>query len=126
MKFCDLNQSIDYGLNPELNTLQTVHDFTFFVEDTKSWELSVVLSFDYTFDENLTRVDYDQIVFNDFAINLNGVSSEFDIQRNGFFGNMIFELWVYNKSSNDFQYHDRSIDLKFNMTALEIVEPLES
>jgi hypothetical protein len=43
--------------------------------------------------------------------------SDWNPQTNVFYGNLFFELWIYNSTISDFQYHERYVDLKFNMTS---------
>jgi hypothetical protein len=56
------------------------------------------------------------MIFNGAALNLNGYSATWDAENSRFFGNLIFELWVYNDAVGGFTYHERYNDLKFNMT----------
>ena len=43
-------------------------------------------------------------------------TSSWDSDRNGFYYQMFFELWLYNMTSSNFQYHNRFVDLWLNMT----------
>jgi hypothetical protein len=36
--------------------------------------------------------------------------------RRGFFGNLFFELWIYNSTTGLFNYHRRDVGLILNMT----------
>lgn len=56
------------------------------------------------------------------SINLNGVdysvskTSSWDSEKQGYFFNLIIELWIYNSTLGYSQYHNRSISLRLNMT----------
>ena len=81
------------------------------------WEQSLTFSFDYEFDDSLSKVVFHSINLNDAKLGLHGLSSERNSTTNRFYGNLIFELWIYNESASHFEYHERFVDLKFNMTA---------
>jgi len=57
------------------------------------------------------------------SINLNGVdysvskTSSWDSEKQGYFFNLIIELWIYNSTLGYSQYHNRSISLRLNMTS---------
>lgn len=126
VKFCDLHQSATYGINQRSSTLPSLYNITFFVEDNETWELPIVFSYDYVYNEDFTRVYFDHLLFNEVLLDLNGTSTELDALRNGFFGNLFFELWIYNENIGSFQYHERFVDLKFNMTNLVSNQPFTS
>ena len=76
----------------------------------------MAFSFDYSYDENKSQVNFNRIMFNGDSSNLNGYSTTWDAENNRFFGNLIFELWIYKDDVGGFTYHERYVDLKFNMT----------
>ena len=39
-----------------------------------------------------------------------------DPQRMGYYGNVFFELWIFNDTANAFQYNQRYVSLWLNMT----------
>jgi uncharacterized membrane protein len=57
------------------------------------------------------------------SINLNGVnyiiskSSDWDWERSGYYYNFIVELWIYNSTIGQSQYHNRFVSLRLNMTS---------
>jgi hypothetical protein len=65
----------------------------------------------------LSRVDFHSVTLNDVTLGLDGLSSEWNTTTNRFYSNLIFELWFYNTATNLFEYHQRFVDLKFNMTS---------
>ena len=65
----------------------------------------------------LLQANFDSLEFNGEALNLHGYSSDWNPQTNEFFGNLIFELWIYNGAIGGFQYNERFVDLTFNMTS---------
>ena len=65
---------------------------------------------------NQPDVNLDYMKLNSFTMSLEGVSSDFDPQTREFFGNIVFELWIYDEPTSSFAYHERYVDLKLNMT----------
>jgi hypothetical protein len=47
---------------------------------------------------------------------MTGYTINWDSEKMGFFGDLFFELWVYNGASHGFQYHGRFVSLRLNMT----------
>ena len=64
----------------------------------------------------IERVNFGQMTLNDSAVSLQGLSSDFDPETREFFGNLVFELWIYNAQTSGLVYHERYVDLKLNMT----------
>jgi len=40
---------------------------------------------------------------------------EYDIERNNYYGNLFFELWVYNQTTSRLEYHERYLSLWLKM-----------
>ncbi|MBN1245165.1 DUF1616 domain-containing protein [Candidatus Bathyarchaeota archaeon] len=116
VKFRNQNQSAPDTFARTPSSLPPLHSVNFIVADKEAWELPVTFSFDYSYDENNSQVIFNQMMFNGAALNLNGYSTTWDSEKSRFFGNLIFELWIYNDAIGDFTYHERYNDLKFNMT----------
>ena len=68
--------------------------------------------------ENITllQAKFNTLSFNGEALSLQGYTSDWNSKTNSFFGNLIFEVWIYNGTAGVFQYHERYVDLKLNMT----------
>ena len=116
VKFRNQTQSAADSFNRTPSSLQSLYSINVFVADKESWELPVAFSFDYSYDENNSIVNFNRIMFDNAALNLNGYSTAWNPERNSFFGNLFFELWIYNDEVGTFTYHERFTDLKFNMT----------
>jgi uncharacterized membrane protein len=116
VKFRNQTQSAADSFNRTPSSLQSLYSINVFVADKESWELPVAFSFDYSYDENNSIVNFNRIMFNNVALNLTGYSAAWDPQGSRFFGNLFFELWIYNDTVNNFQYHERFVSLHLNMT----------
>jgi hypothetical protein len=86
-----------------------------FVADEETWELPVAFAFDYSYDIDSYTINFNSLTFNGEALNLQGYRSMRNSTTSVVFGNLVFELWIYNDSTGGFQYHERYVDLKFNM-----------
>jgi len=59
-------------------------------------------------------VIFNSMTFDGMNINLSGLSSERNPQTDVYYGNLFFELWIYNSTTNTFQYDDRFVSLLLN------------
>ena len=142
VKFRNATQSGPDSFNHTCSSLEPLYSLNFFVPDKETWEMPLSFSFDYSFDEvartiyrNVSvsapdgkvtyqlvaetipdRVNFSHLRLNDATLSLQGLSSDFNPQTSEFFGNLVFELWIYDSQTNSFVYHERYVDLKFNMT----------
>jgi len=114
VKFRTQNQSAPDARAP--SSLPPLYSVNVVVADKEAWELPVTFSFDYSYDASNSQVNFNRMIFNGATLNLNGYSASWDAESSRFFGNLIFELWVYNDAAGGFTYHERYNDLKFNMT----------
>ena len=112
VKFRTQGQSAPDSSAHTPSSLPPLYSIHFVVADKETWELPLTFSFDYSYDGR--RVIFNRLFFNGDALNLNGYSATWDAENNRFFGNLIFELWIYNDATGDFTYHERYSDLKFN------------
>jgi hypothetical protein len=98
--------------------LPSLFNVSAFVADQNSWELPVTFGFDYGFNETLVQVGFNSMTFNDNVLGMSGESAGWNGTTSRFYGDLIFELWLYNGSSGSFGYHGRFVDLKLNMTVV--------
>ena len=121
VKFRNQTQSAADSFNRTASSLPPLYSITVFVADKETWELPIEFSFDYTYAENpvnqsLSVVNFNHMVFNGGMLDLNKYSSLWDPEKGVFFGNLFFELWIYNDTLGGFQYHERFVSLYLNMT----------
>jgi len=135
VKFRNQTESAPDSFNRTASSLPSLYSFNVFVADKESFELPLSFSFDYlngtyteiytvtynetyseTYNETLSQVNFNSMVLNGAALDLRGHSTVWNSTTSRFFGNLIFELWIYNGTTGAFQYHERYTDLKFNMT----------
>ena len=143
VKFLNETQSAPDNFNRTSSTLPSLYNVAAFAAYKEDFELPVTVSFDYSF-ENVVRTIYTNVTgpggasqnltveqraenivmpqavfhsvtFNGVSLSLAGLSSDFDSTRGVFYGNLVFELWIYNSTINAFQYHERFVSLLLNM-----------
>jgi len=94
--------------------LEPVFEYDLFLRSNTSWEQELSFSFeDVSFDGNTSRVS--KVLLGDYAVYVNkmsvwnSTSSEFCYQ-------LFFELWIYNSTISGFQFHNRWVGLRLNMS----------
>lgn len=118
VKFRNESMSVPDSFSKTPSSSPSLFSIPVFVADKEVSEQRLTFSFDYVFNEALSRVEFNSLTLNGVLLNLQGLTSEWNATASRFYGNLIFELWIYNDSAGVFNYHERFVDLKFNMTAL--------
>jgi len=98
------------------SSLSSLFNITAFVADESVWESPVTFSFDYGYNETLSRIEFNNLALNDVVLDMKGYTINWDSEKMGFFGNLFFELWIYNADIGNFKYHERFVGLWLNMT----------
>jgi hypothetical protein len=145
VKFRNETQSAPNNSNQIPSDQSVLAVLPLFVANNQVGEIPISFAFDYSF-RNVTRIvlknvtmsqelgsnatvqavpvaiKVPQVVFNVLTVNsvslsLRGETSDWNSMTNEFYGNLVFEIWLFNSASGNFQYHNRSLDLKFNITS---------
>lgn len=98
------------------SSLPSLLNITAFVADEKVWELPLTISFDYGYNETLSKVEFRSLRLNNIVLDLRGYATLWNSTNRDFYGNLFFEAWIYNATGGGFQYHERFVGLRFNMT----------
>jgi hypothetical protein len=115
-KFGNQTQFTPNSFNHTKSDLPSLGSITFFVADKKSLQLPVDVSFQYKIDANNPRqLDMQSITLNGATINANPTTIAWNSEKRGFYGNLFFELWIYNATVNALQYHERYVSLWLKM-----------
>jgi hypothetical protein len=119
IKFHNRTQSAPSSFGPLSNrtpsSLPSLYNISAFVSDEESWELPLAFSFNYV-NTTLSSVQMNSLRLNNVDLNMSGYGMAWDSQRREFRGNLFFELWLYNRTISVFQYHQRFVSLRLNMT----------
>lgn len=117
LKFRNQTQSAPNDLNLASSEMPSLYNLTSVIADKGNWELPVDFSLVYSYDQALPKVNFNSLKFNDVTLNLEGYSAVWDQKNSGFFATLFFELWIYNATVQNFQYHERFASLYLNMTS---------
>jgi len=118
VKFRNQTQPAPDSFNRTPSSLPPLFNITAFVADEGIWELPLTFSFDYGYNETHSRVKFYSLTLNGVALDISEHTVAWDSDKKEYFGNLFFELWVYNKTLSNFQYHERFVSLRLNMTVL--------
>lgn len=116
VKFRNQSQSAPDSFNRTASSLSELYWVRAFVADEEVWEIPVVFSVTYDFEEASSQVDVSEISFNDIVLEVEDVTLSWDSDNNGFFANLFFELQIFSNTLNEFQYHERFVGIWLNMT----------
>jgi uncharacterized membrane protein len=117
VKFRNETQSAPDTLNQTSSSLSPLYVLDTFVADKESLEIPVNFMFHYSINNSI-EANFDNLTVNGETLKLRGLSSSWNQQVKEFYGNLIFELWIYNGPTVGFQYTQRYVDLKLNMTSI--------
>ncbi len=117
VKFRNETQSAPNSFTQTASALPSLCALSVCVANNQAVELPITVSFYYTPHLNITgQVDMQNIVVNGFSLNLSPTTIAWDPQKAGYYGNLVFELWLFNSTANAFQYNQRYVSLWLNMT----------
>ena len=114
VKFRNQTQPLPAALNAVPSPLPPLYEFRAFVVDGGTWEAQLTFIF-----LNVSRLGDSSFVgemsINDVVISMDS-SSGWDLENSGFYYQVFFELWLYDTSLQEFQYHNRFVGIWLNMT----------
>jgi hypothetical protein len=94
--------------------LSALYEYRILLRDGEVWEAPFNFSLsNFFFSGNSCSIYYFSI--NGETLNVSKIAL-WDSGNKGFFFEVFFELWVYNKTVNDFRYHERFVSLRLNAT----------
>jgi hypothetical protein len=112
VKFRNQTQSAPDSFIHTASALPSLGNFTFSVADNGTLELPIDISFQYALNAKVTsKLDIQNIIINNDTVNVNKATVTRDFQRQGFYGNLFFELWIFNSTIQTYQYNQRYVGL---------------
>ncbi len=97
------------------SSFSSIYNLTISVADNESWKLPITLSFNYDNNSAQRKITLRSITFNGNVLNIENGEIHLDEKRNGYFENLIFELWIQNDNLGTFEYHGRRVELQFSL-----------
>jgi hypothetical protein len=116
VKFRNETQSAPSSFDNTPSSLPSLFNITAFVADQGVWEMPLTFSWSYAYNASLLEVDFVNMTLNDVVLNLQGSSTTWNASESRYYGDLVFELWIFNATTSVFQYNERYVDLKLNMT----------
>jgi len=95
------------------STLTTLYEYKSFIKNNATWEAPL------TFQVN--KIDFVNKVSHLSGITINGIEipisekSVWDVNKTGFYYNLFVELWIYNSSTGNSQFHNRFVSISLNI-----------
>jgi hypothetical protein len=117
MKFRSQDQPGPGAFNKTSSSQPALESSTFSVADGKLYEVAMDVSFEYAIDPANDQLDMESVTMNGETYSLHGTTLNYDPSKYGFFGNLYFELYIYNTTVNAWQYDDRFVSLWLKMNA---------
>lgn len=115
VKFRNQTQSAPDSFNRTSSSLPALYNITAFVADEEVWETPLTFSFDYN--ETPSKVEFYSLTLNNVVLDMKNYTVAWSSEKNGFLGDLFFELWLWNAATDSFQYHERFVRLRLNMTS---------
>jgi hypothetical protein len=103
--------------NRSPSSLPSLFNITAFVADEATWELPLAFSLDYGYNVTVSRVLFYNLTLNNLVLDMRSYMTTWNSTNQDFYGNLFFEIWIYNNTTSNFQYHARFVNLRLNMTA---------
>lgn len=115
VKFRNRTQPLPDAFNFKPSPLPPLYEFQFVVANDEKWEKPL------TFKILQVKRHTNLTVVNRISINNMGFivdsSTKWNSEYSGFYYQLFFELWLYNMTSNSFQYHNRFVSIWLNLTS---------
>lgn len=110
VKFRNQTQPLPNATASTPSSLPVLYEIRAFVQEGQTWEKLITFSVWY---QNSSVVN--RLVINDRSVWTNS-STFWDPERDGFYYQLFFELWIYDTSSKNFGFHNRFVGIWLNMT----------
>jgi hypothetical protein len=116
-KFSNQTQFTPNSFNHTSSILPSLGDIPFSLADNKSLQLPIDVLFQYNIDKNDSRqLDMQSITLNGETIDVSHTTIAWNSDKRGFYGNLFFELWLFNDTTNALQYDQRYVSLWLKMS----------
>ena len=114
VKLRNETQTAPSSTTSTLSSLAPLYEFRTIIADGDTWEAPFAFSFsEASHSENMLIIE--KISVNDEVLAVS-YPSIWDSENKGFFYQLFFELWIYDKSISGFTYHERFVGLWLNIT----------
>jgi hypothetical protein len=116
MQFRNQTQSGAGSFNRTSSDLPALSSIAMVAADNQTAEAALDISFQYHVASGDASTLYmDNVTVNGFTLDASATTITYDKDKGGFYGNLVFELYIYNGTTNAFQYHQRYLSLWLKM-----------
>jgi hypothetical protein len=118
-KFRSADEPGPGSFNKTSSSQPALESTTFSVSDEEVHELPLQVSFEYSVNQlsdQSDQMDMQSITVSGDTHSLRGTTLNYDSSRFGFYGNLYFELYIYNNTVNAWEYDGRYVSLWLKMT----------
>jgi hypothetical protein len=115
IKFRNQTQSAPDSLNKTSSDLPALGSIAIAAAENSTSEVPLEISFQYHVDPQTDTLYMETVTLNGFAQDASNTTIAWDEVKGGFFGNLFFELYIHNSTTNSFQYHQRYLSLWIKM-----------
>ena len=113
MKFQNQTQPLPDAFNSKPSPSLPLYEFHVFLMNEKTWEAPLtfaILGASRSSNSSVvSRISINNMVF------LVNRSSKWDSKSKGFYYQLVLELWLYNPTLDDLQYHNRFVNIWLNL-----------
>jgi hypothetical protein len=96
------------------SSLAPLYEYHVFLENSKNWEVPLTFTFsDVVFGESISSVG--SLGFNEGTFKVDKPAA-WDSENTGYYYELFMELWIYNVTTQAFQYGNRFVGFWLNMT----------
>jgi hypothetical protein len=114
VKFRNQTESLPNATSGIPSPLPALYEHSAFLSDGETWERNVAFSFSgVSIGGNVCRVS--SLNVDGFSLSVNKTAS-LDAVNKGYYFELFFELWRFNATAAEFQYHSRFVGIWLNMT----------
>jgi len=113
VKFQNQTQPLPDAFNSKPSPIFPLYEFHVFLTNEKTWEAPLTFAVLGASRLNNSLV-VSRISINNMVFWIN-CSSKLDSKSNGFYYQLVFELWLYNPTLDNLQYHNRFVNLWLNL-----------
>jgi hypothetical protein len=114
VKFRNQTQALPNATASAPSSLPILYEIRAFIPDGGTWEKLVAFSVSEA-SQFETSSFVNRLVINDRGVWTNS-SAVWDLERNGFYYQLFFELWIYDVVSQSLGFHNRFVGIWLNMT----------
>jgi hypothetical protein len=114
IKFRNQTQPLPNATISAPSSLPSLYEIRAFVQDGQTWEMLITFSI-LEASQSETTSFVNRLVINDRAVWANS-STFWDLERDGFYYQLFFELWIYDTATKNLGFHNRFVTMWLNMT----------